>query len=157
MPLSITFIVCQGHRVSNSFNWNVYILIRLSWNFTRLLSTLIKLWIQHFFDERTYLREIIDIFLHLKQAFTLAFSLHGGLHCHLSLMNLTLFQGHRCVININCKLYVWIPFLCSLSCGLRKRDLWYKDLWNEQFGDRWKFVFSPDIILYGTGLKSLTN
>ena len=35
------------------------------------------------------------------------------------------------------------------SCGLRIRDLWYNDLWNEQLGDRLKFVFIPYIILCG--------
>ena len=37
----------------------------------------------------------------------------------------------------------------DLSCGLRKRDLWYNYLWNEYLGDRLKFVFSPVVILKG--------
>ena len=32
---------------------------------------------------------------------------------------------------------------------LKKRDLWYDDLWNESLGDRVKFAFSPDVILCG--------
>ena len=36
-----------------------------------------------------------------------------------------------------------------LSCGLRKKDLWYNDLWNKWLGDRLKFVFSPNVILCG--------
>ena len=36
----------------------------------------------------------------------------------------------------------------------KKKDSWYNDLWNEQLGDRTKFVFSPDSILCGRlGLK----
>ena len=34
---------------------------------------------------------------------------------NLHLMTLTLFQGHRCVRNVTCKLWFWILVLCSLK------------------------------------------
>ena len=37
----------------------------------------------------------------------------------------------------------------NLSCGLRKGHLSSDDLWNEELGDRLKFVFSPEITLCG--------
>ena len=36
---------CQVTAVSNSFNWKLNVLFRLSWNFLRLLITSNKLWI----------------------------------------------------------------------------------------------------------------
>ena len=40
-----------------------------------------------------------------------------------------------------------------------KHDLWYDDLWNEQLGDRVKFVFGLDVILCGWlgSMHRLTN
>ena len=40
---------------------------------------------------------------------------------------------------------------------LKKHDLWYDDLWKEKLGDRVKFVFSPDVTLWLTGLKAATD
>ena len=60
--------------------------------------------------------------------------------------------------------YCFSGFACrncgsNLSYGLRKRTLWRNDLWNEQLGDRLRFVRSPDVILCGwLGSKhQLTN
>ena len=46
----------------------------------------------------------------------------------------------------------------DLSCGFRKRDLWYNDLLLEKLRDILKLAFSPDTILLGlTGLRAPTN
>ena len=109
--------------VLNSFNWKCCVLIwlSLSWNFVRLLTASSRSWIQHNIDFRNVL-DIIDMFTRLKytfkkkkkKTFMLAFS-RTRLKQYLStflgvdivilgLMTLTLFQGHRCVRNIYCKL-----------------------------------------------------
>ena len=60
--------------VSNSFNWNFYVLVQLSWS-----SEIVK-YIQAgheyttIFDLCTYSREVIDVFPDLTTTFSLAFS-----------------------------------------------------------------------------------
>ena len=48
------------------------------------------------------------------------------------------------------------------SRGLRKRGLWYNDLWRVYLGERLNFVFSPDFFFFffwggGAVLKPPTN
>ena len=108
--------------VSNSFNWKFCVLIRLSWNFVRFLIMSSRSWIYHYFKFffSTCSREIKDIFPCFKKLQIVFFSgtvktrsfklcmiiTFFGVNIFIAiLMTLTSFQGHRCVRNINCKLY----------------------------------------------------
>ena len=44
---SVTLTLFQNHGSIKQFNWKLYVLIRLSWNFVRLLSTSSGSWIDH--------------------------------------------------------------------------------------------------------------
>ena len=118
-------------------NWKCYVMIRLSWNCVWLLSTSSKSTIYHIFDFRTYSRQMIDVFTDLTKTLSLAFSLTlfnllaicsskvfqtlhhynlaGGLPIQSGLINLTLFQGQRCVRIINSKLFFSFQILVHSS------------------------------------------
>ena len=64
--------------VSNNLNWKFYVIVRLSWNFEGLLSTLSRSWISpllppFFFNFRTYSREIIDVVANLTKTLIVDF------------------------------------------------------------------------------------
>ena len=110
-------------KVSNSFYWNWYVLIRLRWNFEELLSTLTFAYIQG---------RLLAWFLIWQKPYRWLF--HG--HCSseffqtwnyynfawlYGLTTLTLFQGQRYVRIINCKLFLdsWPPYFkgCMVLTG----------------------------------------
>ena len=105
----------------------IYVLIRLSKNFAGLLSTLSRTWKYHFFFFSffhfcTYSREITDVFPEkLARSRTLfkpgfffkmciVITLLEVYQLIPGSMTLTLFQGHRCVGIINCKLFFFKYF-----------------------------------------------
>ena len=112
--------------VSNSSNLRFYLLIQLSWNFIGLLSTSSRSWIYHLFGGciggvHTYSREITDVHPHLgkknvgffldiikarSSRLFMVMIMLGVYIVSLGLMTLTLFQSHKCVRNVNCKLHV---------------------------------------------------
>ena len=120
-PLSVTLIVFQCHIVSNSSNWKFYVLIQFSWYFVLLLITLCRpriyhyFWVSHLFKEDTwhissfakeknYVGFFSDTINPRSFKLCLTITLLGLYIFNVSLMTLGLFQGHRCVGNINCKL-----------------------------------------------------
>ena len=102
---------------------NVYVLTWLSWNFVWWLITWTGSWkYYYFFYSRSYSVETIDMFpdliktercLLLRHCSREDFqTLHDyNLACGLPIrtrlddLDLTLFQGHRCFRNINCKMF----------------------------------------------------
>ena len=44
----------------------------------------------------------------------------------------------------------FLNFGYDLSRGLRKRDFWYKELWNDKLGGRLRCAYSRGIILFGS-------
>ena len=113
--------------MSSSFNWNLYVIIRLSWNLVRLLITWSRSWLT-IFDFRPCSREITDIFPILNKSLTMPlfiFFIFFVRDCWagsfklcmimtlievyifmVGLMTSTFLHGHRCVRIINCKLCI---------------------------------------------------
>ena len=121
--------------MSNGFNWKFYILIWLWWNYVWLLIILCQ--VDHEYttiiDFCRCSREILTHFLIWKKnplnvvffsdtvimrffKLCIVMNLLGVYIFIVGLVTFTLFQGHRCVRNINCKLC----FLnsCLISCLL---------------------------------------
>ena len=108
--------------VSNSFNRKFYVLIWLSWNFVELWIIASRSWIDHLFflnilhkgDNRHISsferREKRIFFLDTVKArsfwLCMIITLLGVYIFTVGLTTLTLFQDHRHVRNINCKLHV---------------------------------------------------
>ena len=108
--------------VSNGFNWKFYVLIRLGWNFVQLLIMSSRSWICTVLSFAHVQGRLLTIFLFEKKSFIIRFfsdiikarffklcliiTLLGVYIVIVGLMTLTLFQGHWCVTNINCKFRV---------------------------------------------------
>ena len=113
------FTVLVTESVIFVLNWKCYVLIWKSRNLIGLLNTPNRSWIFNFCwwsclfkgDTFPHLKKInVCFFLNTMRDFfssdLLDSNLAWGLHYHPGLVALTLFQGHRCVRNINCKLRV---------------------------------------------------
>ena len=124
--------------LSNCFNWKYSVHIQLSWNCVWLLIMSSRSWIyNHFWFLQVFKGDSWHISLFEKNfrvgffsdaietssfKFCVIISLLGVYIVVIGLMTLTLFQGHRCVQNINCQLCgFW--FLSSLcDCCVFKRQ-----------------------------------
>ena len=129
IPLSLTLIVFQGHSSAKQFKLRILCSYPTQLKLCTIVDYIKKIMnIPLFFYFCTYSIEVIDIFPCLKKIFNVSFFFDSikarsfklciiitllWLYIVLvGLVTLTLFQGHRFVRNMNCRLHVLDSYFC---------------------------------------------
>ena len=117
VPFSATLIIFHGHCSVKIFYWKFPVLVRSGWNLHRLDHEYTSFWRSLVF-KRDNVGFFSDTIKARSSTFCTTVTLLWVYIFFQHLMTLTLFQGHRCVWNVNCKLCVCAFFLILDHCSL---------------------------------------